>query len=160
MEKYRFTSEKFTVTLKENGEEKSLPVFIALVCDGDGTPDLHGAPKVTRVEDCVKRYGEPMDYSIRLDILHPSFEKEEDKVETPVFMVAATQSLRFKNIHDGNRNYFGAFTFGGFIMHVRREDLTDASSKHLPVRLVACDLASEAGKRLRSLRTKACTNIA
>ena len=81
--------------------------------DGDGTPDLHGAPKVTRVEDCVKRYGEPMDYSIRLDILHPSFEKEEDKVETPVFMVAATQSPRFKNIHDGNRNYFGAFTFGG-----------------------------------------------
>ena len=35
MEKYRFTSEKFTVTLKERGEEKSLPVFIALVCDGD-----------------------------------------------------------------------------------------------------------------------------
>ena len=36
MEKYCFTSEKFKVTAKEKGVERSLPVFIALVCDGDG----------------------------------------------------------------------------------------------------------------------------
>jgi len=41
-----------------------------------------------------------------------------------------------------------------------RVSLTDTSSKHLPVRLVACDLVSEAGIRLRPLRAKACANIA
>lgn len=81
--------------------------------NGDGTPDQHGAPKVTRVEDCRQRYGEPMDYNVRLDVIHPAFEKDEDKVETPVFMVACTQSPRTTNILDGNRNYFGSFTFDG-----------------------------------------------
>lgn len=91
--------------------------------NGDGTPDSHIAPKVSRPEDCVRAYFdaagnyvvEPLDYSVRLDIIHPAFvEGSEKAVETPVVMVAATQSHRMDNQLDGVRNHLGAFLFGGY----------------------------------------------
>lgn len=36
MEKYCFTSDKYTVELTENGITKNIPVYVALICDGDG----------------------------------------------------------------------------------------------------------------------------
>ena len=82
--------------------------------DGNGVADKHGAPKVTRVKDCVKSDGTPMDYNVRLDIVHPSYVNEGDGIATPVVMVAGTQSHRMDNQMNGVRNYFGAFLFGGY----------------------------------------------
>ena len=36
MEKYCFKSDKYTVSVTENGETRNIPVYIALICDGDG----------------------------------------------------------------------------------------------------------------------------
>ena len=85
--------------------------------DEDGNvipyPAGHGAPNVTRVKDCVRADGSPMDYNVRLDIVHPSFAKEEDKVTTPVMMIAATQSPRTTHMISGANNCFGSYSFGG-----------------------------------------------
>ena len=90
--------------------------------NGDGKADSHIAPKVSRPEDCVRAYFdangnyvvEPLDYNVRLDIIHPAFAEGEEKIETPVVMVAGTQSHRMDNQINGVRNYLGSFLFGGY----------------------------------------------
>ena len=69
------------------------------------------APEVTRVEDCRRPDGSPMDYNCRLDIIYPSGAKEK----TPVYAVAATQSPRADNIgHTPGRASLVGFTFSGY----------------------------------------------
>ena len=100
-------------------------VLTATSCKEESTVNVNWAPVVSRVEDCVKSDGSPMDYNCRLDIIYPS---GTNVAETPVFAQAATQSPRMTNIgtlstddydKDGvasvkARVAFVGFTFSGY----------------------------------------------
>lgn len=102
-------------------------VLTTVACTKDKTANVNWAPVVTRVEDCRKRDGSPMDYNCRLDIIYPSAGKDAG-IETPVFTQAATQSPRMNNIgtigwddydDDGvssmkSRAAFVGFSFSGY----------------------------------------------
>ena len=53
MKEYCFKSEKYTVEITEDGQTRRAPVYIALVCDGDGNnkkllSELEGVPTEKR----------------------------------------------------------------------------------------------------------------
>ena len=72
----------------------------------DGTP----AKEAKTIEDCTKKDGSPMDYTLELDIVYPS----QPKYATPVYAMAATQDR--KHMHTAEHtscNYLG-FSFNGY----------------------------------------------
>lgn len=68
MEKYCFITDKYTVTVREGGEVRTVPVYVALVCDGDGNnkplpPDVAAEfDGLDMGTNTVKTYFAPFDF--------------------------------------------------------------------------------------------------
>ncbi|MBR5518994.1 MAG: hypothetical protein IKV86_08230, partial [Clostridia bacterium] len=72
----------------------------------DGTP----AKEAKTIEDCTKKDGSAMDYTLELDIIYPS----QPKYATPIYAMAATQDRKHWHTADHTScNYLG-FTFNGY----------------------------------------------
>lgn len=70
----------------------------------------HKAPTVSRVEDCRKKDGSPLDYRLRMDIVYPS----DPLYETPVYAMAATQAEMHMHTCEDTSCHFVGFTFSGY----------------------------------------------
>ncbi len=121
----------YTNVITHTGDKETCPyphsVLTTVSCKSTNTANINWAPAVTRVEDCRKPDGSPLNYNCRLDIVYPSAGKDEG-IETPVFTQAATQSPRMNNIgtlswkdddKDGvetlkSRAAFVGFSFNGY----------------------------------------------
>ncbi len=68
------------------------------------------APTVSRVEDCRKKDGSPLDYRLRMDIVYPS----DPLYETPVYAMAATQAEMHMHTCEDTSCHFVGFTFNGY----------------------------------------------
>ena len=104
-------TKKITHTGDKSTCEYPHSVLTTVGCTSGKTANVNWAPVVSRVEDCRRPDGSPMEYHCRLDIIYPS---GADVEQTPVFVQAATQSPRMTNIGTSGRTALIGMTFNGY----------------------------------------------